>query len=139
MSAATVLDQLIRAVIPNAQGISIGRWGDRSTWRVTPDTLSAAEHEEAAAIFTAFDLAAATAAPPDYEGFIHWIPTAFDFQTMLTLNTAYGMFPWFCLYGNAAGMAYCLTDAKMKNVLTLAQYTLFQGAAQTFHLPMELP
>ena len=139
MSAALVLDQQIRAAIPNAQGISIGDWADRSTWRVTPDTLSAAEHATADAIFAAFDLAAATAAPPDYEGFIHWIPAAFDFQTMLTLNTAYGMFPWFCLYGNAEGMAYCLTDALATNRLSLAQYALFQQGVAMFHLPVVLP
>lgn len=138
MSAINVLDLQIRAAVPNAQGISIGNWSNRSTWRVTPDTLTASEHATAAAIFAAFDLAAAEAPPPDYAAFIHWIPTAFDFPTMLTLNTAYGMFPWFCLYGNAAGMAYCLTDAKAKNVLTVAQYALFQQGVQTYHLPVVL-
>ena len=49
------LDQQIKQACPNAQGVSIGRWDDRATWKVTPDTLSPSERATAASIFAAFD------------------------------------------------------------------------------------
>ncbi len=58
---------------------------------------------------------------------------------VLALNAAYVSFPWFCQYGNAGGMTYCITDALATNRITPAQYALFQGAVQTFHLPVVLP
>ena len=85
------------------------------------------------------DPAAIPPPEPDYVGFIHWIPTAFSTAEILALNAAYVSFPWFCQYGNAEGMAYCITDALATARITSVQYTLFQQAVQTYHLPVVLP
>lgn len=79
------------------------------------------------------------AMPGDYVGFIHWMAATFDFATMLSLNASYVSFPWFCQYGNAAGIQYCITDALATAKITSGQYALFQGAVQTFNLPVVLP
>ena len=76
---------------------------------------------------------------PDYVGFIRWIPTEFSTEEILALNANYGSFPWFCQYGNAEGMAYCITDALATNRITAARYALFQKAVQTYHLTVVLP
>lgn len=83
-------------------------------------------------------LAGLPAQPADYIGFIHWMADTFSVQTLLTLNAAYVSFPWFCLYGNAPGIQYCITDAQATAKLTAPEYALFQGAMTTFHLPVVL-
>ena len=58
VTAIESLDQAIKQACPNVQGVSIGRWNDKRTWRVTPDTVPQAEQDAARAIFQAFDKAA---------------------------------------------------------------------------------
>lgn len=76
---------------------------------------------------------------PNWVGFIKWVANTFDVPTILALNAAYVSFPWFCQYGNAAGVQYCITDAHSKNTISGPQYALFQGANTTFNLGMTLP
>ena len=58
MTAITYLDQYVKQACPNAQGVSIGRWYDKRTWRAIPDTLPSTEQDAARAIFDAFNKAA---------------------------------------------------------------------------------
>ena len=55
MTAIEALDKQIKQACPNAQGVSIGRWNDKATWRVTPNTLSPLEQATAAGIFASFN------------------------------------------------------------------------------------
>lgn len=77
--------------------------------------------------------------PPDWAGFLKWMPTAFDFTTINTLSNAYSSFFAFAQFGNAAGVQWCITDAKTKGTITAAHYALFQNANTTYHLGMTLP
>jgi len=58
MTAIEYLDQQVKQASPNAQGVSIGQWDDKTTWRVTPGTISQAEKNAARAIFDSFNQAA---------------------------------------------------------------------------------
>jgi hypothetical protein len=57
MTPIVYLDQQVRTACPKAQGVSIGRWGDKSTWRVT-GPVTPIEQAAALAIFHAFNKAA---------------------------------------------------------------------------------
>lgn len=48
------LDQQVKLACPNAHGVSIGRWNDKTTWRVT-GPVTVAEQDAARAIFASFD------------------------------------------------------------------------------------
>ena len=54
MTPIVYLDQQVKQACPNAVGVSIGRWNDKRTWRVT-GPLTRAERDNASAIFQAFD------------------------------------------------------------------------------------
>src|SRR3990167_5147714 len=96
-----------------------------------PDGLSQMQIDAIHAVVTAHVYTSSF--QPDYIGFIHWLSTAFSTSEILAMNDAYGSFPWFCLYGNAAGMTYCITDALATAKITSAQYVLFQEAVQIYH------
>ena len=57
MTPIEYLHTHVKQTCPNAQGVSVGRWNDKRTWRVTPDTIPQAEQDAARAIFDAFDKA----------------------------------------------------------------------------------
>ena len=57
MTAIVYLDQQVKQACPNAQGVSVGRWNDKTTWRVTPDTIPQAEKDAARAVFDTFNKA----------------------------------------------------------------------------------
>ena len=54
MTSIEYLNQQVKQVCPNAQGVSIGRWQDKRTWRVT-GPVAQAEQEAARVIFDAFN------------------------------------------------------------------------------------
>ena len=56
MTPIIYLDQQIKQVCPNVQGVSIGRWNDKRTWRVT-GPVTPVEQDAARVIFDAFDKA----------------------------------------------------------------------------------
>lgn len=66
MTAIEHLDQTIRAQCPSVAGVSIGRWNDKSSWRVTgiDGEPTASDKVKAAAVFSAFSKAAWEAANP---------------------------------------------------------------------------
>ena len=54
MTPIIYLHNLVAQACPNAQGVSIGRWQDKRTWRVT-GPVAQAEQEAARVIFDAFN------------------------------------------------------------------------------------
>ena len=63
MTPIVYLDQQVKQACPNATGVSIGRWNDKVTWRVT-GPLTQAERTAAQGILIAFDKAAYDASQP---------------------------------------------------------------------------
>ena len=55
MTAIVYLDQQIRAACPNATGVSIGRWDDKTTWKVL-GPVTPTESATAQGMFDAFTL-----------------------------------------------------------------------------------
>lgn len=54
MTPIVYLDQQIKQACPNAQGVSIGQWDDKRTWKIL-GPVTQAEKDAAMAIFLAFD------------------------------------------------------------------------------------
>ena len=63
MTPIVFLHAQVKAIAPTMQGVSIGRWDDKQTWRVT-GPVSRAEQDAAQVIFQAFDKAAYEASLP---------------------------------------------------------------------------
>lgn len=57
MTPIVYLDQQVKQACPNAQGVSIGRWENKRTWRIT-GPVTQQEQDAAQAIFATFDKAA---------------------------------------------------------------------------------
>ena len=63
MTPIESLHKQVKQVCQNATGVSIGRWENKATWRVT-GPLTPAEQDTAEAIFQAFDKVAYEASQP---------------------------------------------------------------------------
>lgn len=75
MRAFEYLDQQIRAAIPNAYGIRIGKGAqnDKRSWSISGENLTAADYATARTIFASFDKAAWEAANPEPTRAMHLI------------------------------------------------------------------
>jgi len=82
MTPIEYLDQQVKQACQNATGVSIGRWDDKSTWRVT-GSLTASEQASTRAIFNAFDLATWVSPPSPLSIAIDNATTLVQLKTIL--------------------------------------------------------
>lgn len=57
MTAIEYLDTEVKKIVPEASGVSIGKWNDKSSWRcfVDSDKLTREQAEAVSAVFASFD------------------------------------------------------------------------------------
>lgn len=87
MTSIVYLDQQVKQVCPNADGVSIGKWGNKSTWQAT-GPLTPEEVTTAQAIFRDFDKAAFEASQGPVKTKEQWLTDLDSATTIAQLRTA---------------------------------------------------